>query len=140
MINVSNWSARSNLAIGVDNKTTVLKLKFSTGVRFRVPDGDHFYLTIRSNGLFEHVKVLAVHGDELTVIRGQDNTTAQHWSHDSCVAVEWNPSQLCEYVQQCVNGTAPTSVAAGVYCLDCATCITVGQDGRITDIDGGKPC
>lgn len=139
-INVSKWSSHSKLAHHIDDKTTDVPVTFGHGLRFRVPDADYFYATIRSHGKYEHVKVLGVSGDTLHVVRGQDDTKAQTWPTEACIEVEWNPAQLCAFTQQCVNGTAPTTVDPGVYCLDCATCITVGDDGRITAIDGEKKC
>lgn len=139
-INVSNWSVRGRLAAMVASTEIQLRLKHGEGTNFRVPESDYFYATIRSFGKFEHVKVLSVHGDTLTVVRGQDNTKPQSWPADSCVEVEWNPAQLCEFAKQCTNGTSPTSVPAGTYCLDCTTCIEIGEDGRITAVNGAKKC
>nr|DAK40122.1 MAG TPA: tail fiber protein [Caudoviricetes sp.] len=139
-INVSKWSSHSKLSKPVGITDTELPIRFGEGVRFHVPCEDYFYATIRSHGKYEHVKVLAVKGDVLHVVRGQDNTAAQSWPAESCVEVEWNPAQLCEFSRQCVLGTAPTTVDAGVYCLDCNTCITIGEDGRITAVNGEKSC
>lgn len=139
-LNVSKWSARSKLAAVIDQNVQQIKVKYGEGLRFRVPDPDHFYATIRSHGKFEHVRVLDVDGDTLHVVRGVDGTEPQQWPVDACIEVEWNPAQLCEFAKQCVLGTTPTSVDPGVYCFDCTTCITVGEDGRITDIDRAKSC
>lgn len=139
-INVSKWSSHSKLSKALSTEATEIYVRFGEGLRFRVPETDYFYATIRSHGKYEHVKVLAVKGDVLYVVRGQDNTQAQTWAVESCIEVEWNPAQLCEFSRQCVLGTAPTTVDAGVYCLDCNTCITIGEDGRITAVDGEKKC
>lgn len=139
-LNVSKWSSHSKLTSAVDSKTTELRVRMGEGLRFRVPDTDHYYATIRSHGKYEHVKVMGVTGDTLHVVRGQDGTQAQDWAVESCIAVEWNPAQVCEYTKQCVLGETPTSVDAGVYCLDCNTCITIGEDGRITAVNGEKKC
>lgn len=139
-INVSKWSSRSRLTRELDTTATEIQIRFGEGLRFKVDADDYFYATIRSHGKYEHVKVLGVKGDVLHVVRGQDNTQAQSWPVDACIEVEWNPQQVCAYTKQCVLGTTPTSVDAGVYCLDCNTCITIGEDGRITAVDGEKKC
>lgn len=139
-INVSKWSTRGKLSAPLAADATEVKLRFGEGVGFRIPENDYFYATIRSHGKFEHVKVLAVKGDTLHVVRGQDGSAAQSWQPMSCIEVEWNPAQLCEYTKQCVNGTTPTSVDAGTYCFDCTTCVEIGTDGRITAVNGAKKC
>lgn len=139
-INVSKWSSHSKLSKPVSADTTELSVRFGDGLRFRLPEQDYCYATIRSHGKYEHVKILSVKGDVLHVVRGQDNTQAQMWPQESCIEVEWNPAQVCEFTKQCVLGTSPTAVDAGVYCLDCNTCITIGDDGRIVAIDGEKSC
>lgn len=139
-LNVRNLTVRGKLNRAVDRTDTTLPLKFGEGLKFRVPDGDHFFATIRSFGHFEHVKVLRVDGDKLHVVRGQDNTKAQDWSADSCVIIEWNPAQLCEFVKSCVVGLEPISVEAGTHCLSCATCIEIADDGRIRKVIQGEQC
>lgn len=139
-LNVSKWSSHGKLAQSLTAEATEIPLGFGEGLRFRLPDTDYCYATIRSNGKYEHVKIMAVKGDTLHVVRGQDNTVAQTWSPNSCIEVEWNPAQICEYTKQCALGETPTTVAAGTYCLSCSTCITIGEDGRITAVDGEKKC
>lgn len=139
-INVSKWSSHSKLAKQIDATTQEVAVRFGEGLRFKLPEDDYCYATIRSHGKFEHVKILSVKGDVLHVVRGQDNTQAQTWARESCIEIEWNPAQLCEYSRQCVLGTSPTSVEAGTYCLDCNTCIEIGKDGRIVAVNGEKSC
>lgn len=139
-IDVSKWSSHSKLSKAIDMNDTEIKVRYSDGLKFKVADDGYFYATIRSFGQYEHVKVLRVTGDTLHCVRGQDGTKAQSWNVDSCIEVEWNPAQLCEFTKQCVHGTAPTTVDAGTYCLDCDTCIEIGGDGRITAVNGAKQC
>lgn len=139
-LNVSKWSAASKLSAPVTGKDMEVRVKYGEGLRFKVPSTDWFYATIRSRGKFEHIRVLEVRGDTLHVVRGVDGTDPQDWPVDACVEVEWNPAQVCEFTKQCVLGTTPTSVDPGVYCLDCTTCITIGEDGRITAVNGEKKC
>ena len=79
-INVSKWSSHSKLSKALSTEATEIYVRFGEGLRFRVPETDYFYATIRSHGKYEHVKVLAVKGDVLHVVRGQDNTQAQTWA------------------------------------------------------------
>ena len=140
MINVSKWSTRTKLVAPINEKADRLFVGANEARRFLLPSSDYCYLTIRSAGKFEHVKLMAVDNDTLHIVRGQDGTEPQSWGAGSCVEVEWNPAQLCEFTKQCVNGTSATSVAAGTYCLDCNTCIEIGHDGRITAVNGEKKC
>ena len=78
-------------------------------------------------------------GDMLEVRRGEDHTLIQEFPAGACFVVEWNPAQLCEFVQSCVNGESPV-MSPGTYCLECNTCIDVDAYGRITKIDGVEKC
>lgn len=140
MLDVTKWGAQSNLARSITAQETLIQVSLGQGVRFKVPEGNYFYATMKNHGLVEHVRVMAVSGDTLTVIRGQDNTSAEPFGAGTCIEVEWNPAQLCEYVSQCATGLGPTGVTPGTYCMTCDTCFEVGADGRITSVNGSKSC
>jgi hypothetical protein len=75
-------NAFSTLASGITNSATSISLAVGTGARFpAISGGDYFYATLidTSNNL-EIVKVTARSSDTLTVLRGQDNTTARTYS------------------------------------------------------------
>jgi hypothetical protein len=141
MLNTTKFGAVSELGAALTATSQQITLPAGQGLRFSpLASGDYFYLTLKNAGQREVVKVTNVQNDVLTVIRGVDNTTAQAFPKGSCVAFEWNPLQLCEYSTQCTNATLPTGVAAGTYCFNCNTCITVNGEGRIISIDGEVEC
>ena len=141
MLNVTKYGASSALAVPLTATATELVLPAGQANRFKtLPAGDWFYLTLKNAGQREVVKVTSIVNDTLTVVRGVDNTSPIAFPKGSCVAFEWNPLQLCEYTNQCVNAETPTGVEAGTYCFNCNTCITVNGQGRITSIDGEVSC
>lgn len=142
MLEANNVGNRTLLARPISASATSMAVPAGRGPSFAVGPGNHYYLTIRDDsGAVERVKVTARVGDTLTVQRGQDGTTARNWNQSACLAVEWSPAMLCEFVQACmVGGPAPSGVNAGTYCLSKCTCIAVGADGRITNIENGTGC
>lgn len=138
MINVKNMFQHSKLAKPIDPTQTTIHLSFGDGAKFVVPDGDHFYATIRSGTIFEHVKVISRTSDYIIVVRGEDNTSKQSFNAGACVDVLWNPLQLCEYVKACASGTE-AGYYTGTACMSCDTCFEI-TDGRITAINGSETC
>lgn len=75
-------NAFSTLASGITNVATSITLAAGTGSRFPAAGGaDYFYATlINTSNQLEVVKVTARSTDTLTVVRGQDGTTARAYS------------------------------------------------------------
>jgi hypothetical protein len=78
-------NAASTLASGVSSTTTTLQLISGSGALFPQPTnpGDYFVLTLTdaATGLIDEiVDVTARVGDTLTVVRGQEGTTARSWN------------------------------------------------------------
>lgn len=75
-------NAFSTLASGITNVATTITLAAGTGSRFPAAGGaDYFYATlINTSNQLEVVKVTARSTDTLTVVRGQDGTTARAYS------------------------------------------------------------
>lgn len=138
MINVINMFQHSKLVTAIDANQTTLQLPFGDGKKFKVPVGDHFYVTLRAGTIFEHVKVIGATQDTIMVVRGQDNTQKQSFNAGTCVDVLWNPLQLCEYVKACANGT-DAGFFDGTACMSCDTCFEI-EDGRIKSVNGSSPC
>lgn len=128
-------------SLGVDLKASDknLVVKHGAGLNFRSADAGHFYVTLRHGNVREVVKVVGRTGDTFTIERGQDNTVAQTFPRGACVDVEWNPLQLCEFVQGCVTGDKH-KIPAGVVCMTCDTCIEYDDGGHIIKINGAKQC
>lgn len=138
MLNVKNYGNTTKLAKAIGAAEQEVSVSTGDGSKLAVVSGDYFYATIRYNGVREFVKVVARNNDVLTVVRGQDNTTAQSFPKGACVEVEWNPKQLCEYVTACVNGDTVSGLN-GVHCIECGSCLTL-DGGKITKINGETSC
>ena len=73
-------NAATTLASGINNSVTSLTVASATGGLFPSPTGtDYFYVTLENTAgtVREIVKVTARSTDTLTIVRGQDGTSAQ---------------------------------------------------------------
>lgn len=75
-------NASSTLASAISNVQTSVTVATGTGVLFpSISGADYFYATIvNSSNLIEIVRVTGRSGDVLTVLRGQEGTTARNYS------------------------------------------------------------
>lgn len=74
-------NATSLLASGISDSDLSLTLQTGDGSKFPNPTApDYFYLTLTDDVTNEIVKVTARSGDVLTIVRGQDGTTAASWA------------------------------------------------------------
>ena len=138
MLNTNFWGKCTKLASSITATDTQIKLVAGDGAKFNMTGDDHFYLTIRNGGVREVVKVVARKGDVLTVERAQDNTSSQGFGVNACACVEWNPAQLCEFVQSCVGGC--TNITPQIFVVQCGTAIEVNECGNIVSINGSEKC
>lgn len=139
MLNTKPYGLVSELTKQISAKDTELVLPVGDGVKFAVPNSDHFYVTVRNGGQREYMKVTTVAGNKLHVERGVDDTTPVSFPKGACVKVEWNPSQLCEFVQNC-TGKDSHKINPQVVCLTCDTCLEVDEGGHIINVNGGEKC
>lgn len=132
--------ARSTLSIGAASGALSLTVASGTGSRFPTLTGaQYFYATLENAALVrEIVRVTARTGDTLTVVRAQDNTTAQSWNAGDTIALRLN----AKAIEEAVVGTllaannlsdladAPTALTnLGAQAADAATAKTnVAQD------------
>lgn len=66
-----------------------------------------------SDGVYtEYVKVTGVSGTKLTVLRGQDGSTARAWATGACVSYVMTTSIVCELIAQ--GGCAATGTCTAV--------------------------
>lgn len=89
---------------------TVLQLTTGAGAFFNIPAGSYCYLTINTATTAEIVKYTSVGtvlNDSITVVRGQDGTTAQSFPSGACISEGWNVEQVREFTQQLID-TTPT--------------------------------
>lgn len=142
MLNATPVGTHTQLASAMTASQLTMQVTPGTGSLLAPGAGNYFYITLRRSTAFEHMKVVGRVGDTLTLdSRGVDGSTAQAWASGACVSVEWTPTQLCTFVQQCMAGApTPTGVSPQTVCMSSCKCITVAADGRITSITGGDSC
>lgn len=109
-INVQNnvkGTLRAALGVG-DN---VLQLSPGGGAAFNFTAGNYCYIVLRDRSNYEIVSYTStgsVSNDNITVIRGQDGTTAKAFPIGTCYDVAWNKEQLTDFVTQLVTDLFPT--------------------------------
>lgn len=139
MIDASKLNLQTKVTRKVSVTDLFLYLNTGMGTYFKPANGTNYYGTLYSGAKREIVLVTGASGDMLEVRRAQDGTVEHEFPAGACFIVEWNPAQLCEFVQSCVKGESPV-MSPGTYCLECNTCIDVDAHGRITKIDGVTKC
>lgn len=105
-IKFSNF-AFSTLAVGCNTTATSLSLASGTGAKFpTLAAGEYFYATLENASLDrEVVKVTARSTDTITVVRGQDNTTARSWNAGDSIALRLNAGALDDFKTEVVDAT-----------------------------------
>ena len=139
MLNVNSWGRSSKLASAITKEQTIFKLENGDGVKFRISDSDHFYLTLYNGNVREVVKVVNVDRDTLTVERGQDETVSMSFPKGSCVIFEWNPVQLCEFIHQCANENTTKIKPQTVCSADCF-CLDLDEGGHVIRVNRSAGC
>lgn len=88
--------AYSQIAVGISSGDVTIAVTGGHGARFPVLGvGDYFYATIENaSSQREIVRVTARATDSLTVVRGQDNTTAQAWLAGDSIALRFNAAAV----------------------------------------------
>jgi hypothetical protein len=106
-------NALSNLSASITNSATSLSVTAGTGVRFPNPGGsDYFYATITdASGEIEIVRVTSRMTDSLTVVRGQDGTTARAWGANANFELRVNRAMLDDFKTDTRDGNAATATA-----------------------------
>lgn len=140
MLNVTNWGSEAKLYAPLAKTDHELQVSPHDALRFQVPAGSWYYLTLRQGPRREVVRVVGAVGRILTVERAQDGTARQDFEAGACLSVEWNVQQLREFIEQIGAGAEPTGVAPGTYCLDCTTCIEVNAAGQLVSVNGAGGC
>ena len=111
-IKFTNFAA-SQLAVGLTAGDTTLSVKGGHGARFPVLSaGDFCYLVLESAaGAREIVKATARTVDTFTVVRGQDDTTAQAWVADDSVSLRFVKAAIGDSLGNAVQRTGATGSA-----------------------------
>lgn len=133
-------NATATLASGISSGATAIALTTGQGGLFPSPSGsglDYFYATIvNASNQIEIVKCTARAGDTLTVLRGQDNTTARAYLSGDSVSLRPTAGAFTD-MQTLTDGTVTASkLAANAVTnskiLDGAITVTKILDGAIT--------
>ena len=105
--------AVSQLAVGLTAGDTTLSVKGGHGARFPILSaGDFCYLVLESAaGAREIVKATARTADTFTVVRGQDDTTAQAWVADDSVSLRFIKAAIGDALGNVVPRTSTTGAA-----------------------------
>jgi hypothetical protein len=105
--------AYSLVAAGLDAEATTIAVEPGHGARFPVlENGNFFYVTLENPSLDrEIVKVTARVDDTLTVVRGQDNTTARAWNAGDTVALRLNAAAIMHMFNEVVRRSSPAGAA-----------------------------
>lgn len=89
-------NVESTIVSGISNSDAVIQVAAGTGPLFPVlASGDYFYATLTSIiGTTEIVKCTARVGDNLTVVRGQDGTSAVSFPANSRIEMRVNAAAI----------------------------------------------
>lgn len=101
---LANNNAKSVLAAGISASATVITVGSGAGALFPAPvSGEsYFKLTVTdaaTKTINEIMHVTSVSGDVMTVIRGQEGTTARVWSTNDIVANLMTAGSLLSFLQ-----------------------------------------
>ncbi len=99
-------NATATLASGITNTQTSLSVTTGQGALFPALTGsDYFYATLvdPSNNL-EVIKVTGRTGDNFTIVRGQDSTTARSYASGDKIEVRVTAAALGAIQQEGVDG------------------------------------
>ena len=113
-------NASTNVAGSLTPSSTTLSVTTGTAALFPNPAaGQYFLVTLTdaaSKTLFEIVKVTAVAGDNITIVRGQEGTAARSWSVGDIVFNAFTAGSAANLVQQ-----SQLQVQAGNYAISTGT-------------------
>ena len=99
-------NATTTLASTITSGATTLSVASGTGIEFpSISNGDFYYVTLsNANGLNEIVKVTARSVDTMTIVRGQDGTSALAWVAGDKVELRVTKGLLDQLKIDAVNG------------------------------------
>lgn len=132
-------NATTTLAGALGTGDTTLSVAAGTGLLFPVTSGSvYFYATLTNlAGAVEIVKVTARSTDTFTIVRAQDNTTAQAWSAGDKVELRVIALELNDFLQSVDIGAVVQAYNAATAFTNALQTFTTSQRGTVTtDNDG----
>lgn len=132
--------ARATLAIGASSGATSLTLAAGKGALFPTLTGaQYFYATLENSSLVrEIVKVTARSGDNLTVTRAQDNTTALTWNAGDVCALRFNAAAIGESIAGALLAASNLSDVANAATARGNLGVEIGVDVQAYDAATAK--
>lgn len=108
-------NASTTLAASISSSATTITLASSTGSEFPTLGTDeYFYATlVNSSNQLEVVKVTARSGDTLTVVRGQEDTTARSYTAGDLIELRLTAQGINDVVTNASAEAVAFSIALG---------------------------
>jgi hypothetical protein len=119
---IASDNAITTLGSSLSSTATSLTVATGTGALFPALSGGNFFLvTLWTQGNAtqipnEIVKVTAITGDTMTIVRGQEGTTPSNWNVGDNVSNQWTSGSLATFAQQ-----VDVQAQAGNYAADTGT-------------------
>lgn len=108
-------NAASTLAASITNAGTTLSVASGQGALFPAVSGGYFYATLtNSSGAIEIVKVTARTTDTMTIVRGQDGTTAVAWSAGDRFELRITKAMLDDFKLDTQSGITSSNVTTAL--------------------------
>ena len=109
------WANNANSALtgAINAAATSITVTTGTGAEFpQITSGQYFVATFIKNGnplIYEIVRVTAISSDTMTIVRGQEGTTALSWVQGDLIAAQITAGTLANSLQDATTISAVTS-------------------------------
>lgn len=112
-------NASAQLASGINNAVTALSVTTGNGNLFpTLGAGEYFYATlVDSSNNIEVVKVTARSGDNFTIVRGQEGTTARSYTAGDRLEVRVTAGGLGAIQQEAIDGATTATNNALAFAI-----------------------
>lgn len=107
-------NVNTTLATAATSTQTTLSLTSTVGIPTSIPSNDYFALTLNdaaTRSVFEVVYVTAVSGSNVTVLRGQEGTTANAWLAGDFIYGALTAGEISQFAFVSGNSAQPFAVA-----------------------------